>query len=433
MDVKLWMAIPFALMLAIIAAAPLAFPHFWEKNKNKLIVVLALSIPTAIFLSIVGFGENLIHQMLFEYFPFITLLLALFVVTGGIQIKGNVVATTETNAIILTLGFILASLMGTTGASMLLIRPLLDINRQRVYRTHTVLFFIAMVANCGGILTPLGDPPLFLLYLRGAPFTWFSTLFTQWIFVGVLLLIAYVIMDKIYFKKESISAKRRDMKDQSPIRIKGKINFIYLGVIILSVMFINPSYIPAMEDGPIIIKFLREYILIAMVILSLATTKKVVRKTNHFTWDAINEVAIIFVGIFVTMTPAMMYLNQNADSLNFTEVYQYYYATGLLSAFLDNSPTAIAFYELASGMDMSNIPAGELTAGIPTILLKAISLAAVFFGSLTYIGNGPNFMVKSIAEEEGVKMPSFFGYMAKFSLVILLPIYIIVQLIFIGF
>ena len=433
MDVKLWMAIPFALMLVIIAAAPLAFPHFWEKNKNKLIVVLALSIPTAIFLSIVGFGENLIHQMLFEYFPFITLLLALFVVTGGIQIKGNVVATTETNAIILTLGFILASFMGTTGASMLLIRPLLDINRERVYRTHTVLFFIAMVANCGGILTPLGDPPLFLLYLRGAPFTWFSTLFVQWILVGALLLIAYIIMDKIYFGKETITAKRRDMKNQSPIRIKGKINFIYLGIIILSVMFINPSYIPAMEDGPIVLKFLREYILIGMVILSLTTTKKVVRKTNHFTWDAINEVAIIFVGIFITMTPAMMYLNQNADSLNFTSAYQYYYATGLLSAFLDNSPTAIAFYELASGMDMSSIPAHEMTAGIPTILLKAISLAAVFFGSLTYIGNGPNFMVKSIAEEEGVKMPSFFGYMAKFSLVILLPIYIIVQLIFIGF
>lgn len=430
MEVQLWMAIPFALMLLIIAIAPLAFPEFWESNRNKLILTLAIGVPTAIALVCMGFGKNLLHQIFFDYIPFIMLLLTLYVVTGGIRIKGDVVATPAVNAAILGWGYVLASIMGTTGAAMLLIRPLLDINKQRTKKVHTVLFFIAMVANCGGVLTPLGDPPLFLLYLRGAPFLWFSKLLPQWLCTGAVLMIIYVILERRYFKQEPLSARKREIREQSPMRIKGKVNFIYLLVVVLSVLFINPTYLPFMESGPVVLKFLREFVFAAVIFLSLRTTQSTVRKYNHFSWAPITEVAILFIGIFVTMVPAMMYLNLHAAELGFNRPYQFYYMTGMLSSFLDNSPTAIAFYEVAQGLGPFT---GATVAGITPDLLEAISIAAVFFGSLTYIGNGPNFMVASIASQEGVKMPSFFGYMWKFSLRILLPVFILIQIIFLGF
>ncbi len=430
-DIQAWTLIPFVVMLLMIAVTPLVAGEFWESNKNKLICTLVLAVPTAIYLVCAGLGHELAHQMLGDYIPFIILLLSLFVVTGGIQIKGDIMATTYINGSILTIGFVLASFMGTTGAAMLLIRPLLEINKQRTRVTHTVLFFIAMVANAGGILTPLGDPPLFLLYLRGAPFNWFSGLLPQWLFVGFCLLVIYIIWDTIEYKKEPMASIKRDMAETSPIRIKGRINFLWLGLIILSVIFLNPHYIPAMEDENafFLVKYIREIALIAVIILSLYTTKASVRNGNGFSWSPIAEVAILFVGIFVTMTPALLFLSQNAASLGISEGWQFYYSTGALSAFLDNSPTAVAFHSVASGLDFSGFE-GTMVAGIPESMLKAISLGAVFFGAMTYIGNGPNFMVKAIAEEKGVKMPGFFGYMIKFSLVTLLPIYILVQLIF---
>ena len=428
MEVQLWMAIPFALMLLLIAVAPLIFPTFWESSKNKLIATAVITVPTAIMLIALGLGKEVLHQVAFDYIPFIMLLLTLFVVTGGIHLKGDLPAIPSINTGILAIGYILASLMGTTGAAMLLIRFLLETNQQRKHRTHTVLFFIAMVANCGGILTPLGDPPLFLLYLRGTPFLWFTQLFPEWLATGALLLAIYYLIDRHYYKKEPLENKKRDMQEISPIRFKGKINFLYLVIIILSVMFINEGYIPAMKGG--VLRFLREYIFAAIILLSLKTTASGVRQLNNFSWEPILEVAILFIGIFVTMTPAMMYLNIHASSLGIDEPWEFFYATGLLSSFLDNSPTAVAFYEVATGIASVD---GPTIAGISPVILKAISLGAVLFGSLTYIGNGPNFMVKAIAEQEGVKMPSFFGYMAKFSLCILLPVFIIIQLIFIGF
>ena len=428
MEVQLWMAIPFALMLLLIAVAPLIFPKFWESNRNKLIATAVITVPAAIMLIAMGLGKAVLHQVAFDYIPFIMLLLTLFVVTGGIHLKGDIVAMPHVNANILTLGYILASIMGTTGAAMLLIRFLLETNQQRKYRTHTVLFFIAMVANCGGILTPLGDPPLFLLYLRGAPFLWFMQLFPQWLVIGLLLRTIYVLIDRYYYKMEPLANKKRDLQAISPIRFKGKINFLYLAIIILSVMFVNESYIPAMKSGAL--RFLREYIFAAVILLSLKTTARNIRQQNNFSWEPILEVAILFIGIFVTMTPAMMYLNAHAGSLGIDHPWKFFYATGLLSSFLDNSPTAVAFYEVATGIAPLD---GMTVAGISPAILKAISLGAVLFGSLTYIGNGPNFMVKAIAEQEGVEMPSFFAYMAKFSLCILLPVFIIVQLIFIGF
>ena len=432
-NVELWMVIPFAIMLLTIAIAPLVAEHLWEKNRNKLIFTAVLSVASVVMLTSYGMGQNVVHSVLDEYIPFVMLLLSLFVVTGGIHICGDIKAKPLTNTVILALGFAFASVMGTTGAAMLLIRPLLQINQQRKYRVHTVLFFIALVANCGGLLTPLGDPPLFLLFLKGADFMWFSTMFPQWLTAGALLLVMYWVADKYYYAKEPAEAKLRDAAETEPIRITGKINFLYLGMVIAAVLFLNRKYIPAMalHESPLYVQFLRELVLGAIILLSLFTTRKQVRKANNFTWEPISEVAILFVGIFITMTPAMLYLEANAASLGLTEPWQFYYSTGALSSFLDNAPTAVAFHTLAKGL----YPAGgeDFVASVPAILLQAISLGAVFFGAMTYIGNGPNFMVKAIAEQEGVKMPSFFGYIFKFTLIVLLPVYVIVQLIFLPF
>ncbi|MBR3827165.1 MAG: sodium:proton antiporter [Alistipes sp.] len=432
-QVELWMVIPFVIMLLTIAIAPLAAEHLWESNRNKFIFTLAISVVTIALLSCYGLGHSVVHNLLYDYIPFIMLLLALFVVTGGIHISGDIAATPFINSLILGMGFVLASFMGTTGAAMLMIRPLLQINKQRKYKVHTVLFFIALVANCGGLLTPLGDPPLFLLYLRGAEFQWFSSMYPEWLLTGGLLLSLYFAVDRHFYDKEPAENLLRDRTEQEPIRISGARNFIYLGMVIAAVLFINRSYIPQMraEGAPFYIAFLRDIVLAIIIVLSLLTTPKGVRKANNFSWSPILEVAILFVGIFVTMTPAMMYLNQHAMQLGLSEPWQFYYATGSLSSFLDNAPTALAFHTVATGL---NPEVGvAIVAGIPEMLLTAISLGAVFFGAMTYIGNGPNFMVKAIAEEEGVKMPSFFGYMLKFSLVVLLPVYIIVQLIFLPF
>ncbi|MDO4758069.1 MAG: sodium:proton antiporter [Rikenellaceae bacterium] len=429
-QVELWMLLPFVVMLLTIAIAPLVAEHWWENNRNKLIFTLIVSVPTAILLVAKGLGHNVEHQLLFDYIPFIILLLALFVVTGGINIRGDIAATPAVNTFLLFGGWLLASFMGTTGAAMLMIRPLLQINQQRKHRVHTVLFFIALVANCGGLLTPLGDPPLFLLYLRGASFEWFFTLLPQWAFVGFVLLTIYVLWDKYYFAQEPAELRKRDVEEQEPIHVTGSINFIWLACVVGAVVFLNPSHIPAMadHDAPIYLRFLREIVLLVIIFVSLKTTSAEARKANHFSWEPIAEVAILFVGIFTTMTPALLYLNVHAPSMGLSEPWHFYYLTGALSSFLDNAPTAVAFHTVATGLPVvEGIP---YVAGIPEVLLKAISLGAVFFGAMTYIGNGPNFMVKAIAESEGVKMPSFFGYMVKFSLVVLLPVYIMAQLLF---
>ncbi len=437
----LWASIPFVVMLLMIAVCPLVheLEHLWEKNSTKLIVSLILGIPVAIFLIMNGMAHNVEHQLLFDYVPFIILLGSLFVITGGIHLKGDIQATPKVNTLFLGIGAVLASIMGTTGAAMLLIRPIIRTNSERKFKVHTILFFIAIVANCGGLLTPLGDPPLFLLYLRGADFTWFFHLVPEWLFANVLLLVIYYILDTRYYKKENPADLLLDKTMKEPIRIDGKLNFLWLAGVVASVAFINDGTISAMKDNaetgyvaPMWIKFLREYVLLALIILSLVTTKKKVRTDNKYSWTPIIEVAVLFLGIFVTMIPTMMYLKANAASWGLDSPWQFYYLTGAMSSFLDNAPTALAFHGVASGLSPETVAAigGIPVAGIPEILLKAISVAAVFFGSMTYIGNGPNFMVKSIAEENGIKMPSFFGYIVKFALVVLLPVYILTQVIF---
>lgn len=442
-----WSMIPFGLMLLMIAIGPLVVEHWWEKNINKLIVSCALGVPVAVCLIMGGMTHELEHQLFFDYVPFIVLLLALFVITGGIHFSGDLKAKPIVNTGFLALGWVLASIMGTTGAAMLLIRPVIATNQQRKYTVHTILFFIALVANCGGLLTPLGDPPLFMLFLRGASFTWFLKLVPEWAFTGGILLLLYFLIDTYYYKKEHWTALSADVREATPLIVRGKLNFLYLVGVVLAVAFINEGTIPEMgkEDAHLWIKYLREIVLLSLTAMSLYTTKKEVRyEMNKYTWTPIVEVAVLFLGIFTTMTPALAYLKAHAGDLGLSSAWQFYYSTGLLSSFLDNTPTAVAFHGVASGLPES-IAAAEsgllvhadgivdgvnFVAGIPEILLKAISLGAVMFGAMTYIGNGPNFMVKAIAEESGIKMPSFFGYMVKFSLIILLPVYILVQLIF---
>lgn len=433
-NIEPYLLIPFAIMLLSIAILPLALPRFWGKNSNKLLFVLLVSVPTAIMLSRAGLGENLEHQMLYDYVPFIVLLMALYVVTGGIRINYTTTPRPTVNAAIMFIGYGLASIVGTTGAAMLLIRPLLEINRDRTYKVHTILFFIAMVANCGGVLTPLGDPPLFLLYLRGAEFSWFQTLFPQWVFVGSVLLFVYVIIDTYIWKRKELMGvrPRSESEEDEPIKISfsGSVNLFYLSAILLSVAFINPSQIPAMaaDNAAWYMRFLREIVLILIIILSLISTRRRVRRENHFSWEPITEVAILFVGIFVTMTPALLFLNDNAASLGITEPSQFFFASGALSSFLDNAPTAVAFHSVAQALPVTE--GTPLVAGISNQLLTAIALGSVLFGAMTYIGNGPNFMVKAVAENDGVRMPSFFGYIFKFSLIILLPTYILMALVF---
>jgi Na+/H+ antiporter NhaD/arsenite permease-like protein len=421
-------------MLGAIAMLPLFASHFWEKNQNKLIVALVLSIPTSIYLVINGMGIELWHSIINDYIPFLVLLGSLFIITGGIHVSGDINSKPLVNSTFLLIGAVLASFMGTTGAAMLLIRPLLESNKERKFKVHTILFFIAIAANCGGLLTPLGDPPLFMMYLRGANFFWFSNLFKEWAFTNLLLIIIYFIVDNYYWKKETPEAKYMDLTNITPIKIKGKLNFIWLIGVVLGVAIINENVFNFIKQNQNM-KYLRELFLIIMAVLSIITTKKYVRKANKFSWEPIEEVAYLFLGIFITMVPALEYLKANASTLGITLPYQFYYATGALSSFLDNTPTAVTFYYLQIGLVESMphlIGAGvNMIAGIPENIMTSICLGAVFFGSMTYIGNGPNFMVKAIAESQGVKMPDFFAYMYKFSLIVLLPIFILVQLLFV--
>ncbi|MBQ8969319.1 MAG: sodium:proton antiporter [Bacteroidaceae bacterium] len=432
-QIPAWMLIPFVVQLLLIAVLPLTrLAEWWESNVHKLYVSLLLGVPVGLWLCLNGMSHELLHQMLYDYVPFILLLMALFTTTGGICIKGDLKATPATNTVIMALGWVLASFMGTTGAAMLLIRLLLQTISQRRYKAHTVMFFIAIVANCGGLLSPLGDPPLFLLFQRGAHFTWFMGLWPEWLTTGLLLLGIYFATDVYYYRREPAESKAADHAEQERVTARGLANIVWLLCVVLSTMFINSTYIPQMgtENAPWYLRLLREWVFILIILLSILTTKSSVRKDNHFSWAPIMEVACVFLGIFAVMTPALMFLRQHP--LPVTEPWEFVYATGSLSAFLDNAPTAMVFHATATSLPASQaaMAAGTAVAGVSEVFLRAICMGAVFFGALTYIGNGPNFMVKSIAEESGVKMPSFFGYMFKFSLVVCLPVYVVVQMLF---
>lgn len=433
-NIETYLLIPFVVMLLSIAIMPLIAPRFWGSNLSKALWVVLISVPTTIMLVRADLGHALKEQMIDDYIPFIVLLASLYVVTGGIHIRYTTQPTPMVNTAIMFIGYGLASIVGTTGAAMLLIRPLLEINRDRKKKIHTLLFFIALVANCGGVLTPLGDPPLFLLYLRGAEFSWFQSLFPQWVFVGSVLLLVYFIYDTVIWRKVEDRSLRIKSQGEggNPVNfsIAGVVNLFYLSAILLAVAFLNPAQIPAIaeEGSPWYVHFVREIVLVVVMLFSLLTTRIKVRKENHFSWEPIIEVAILFIGIFVTMTPALLFLKENAASLGLTSPLQFFLASGSLSSVLDNAPTAVAFHTVAGGLpQVEGVP---MVAGISEPLLKAIALGSVLFGAMTYIGNGPNFMVKAVAENDGVRMPSFFGYILRISLFILLPTYLLMAWIF---
>ncbi|MEX2287009.1 MAG: sodium:proton antiporter [Planctomycetaceae bacterium] len=485
---------PFVLLLLAIALLPLirTTAHWWERNWNRLLVAAGLGILTLLYY-VYGYGHGVVdhatHQIslagwpagvvvlknaiLGEYVPFIVLLFSLYVISGGIAVEGRLVGTPRLNATIIGIGAILASLIGTTGAAMLLIRPLLNANANRQFVAHTVVFFTFVVCNTGGCLLPIGDPPLFLGYLRGVDFFWTLNLWPMWLFTNLMLLAVYFAWDSVRFRHESgdsfrtplpyreglgdfgelsrvegrdarafhsspnlspqgergfetpsSNAIKGDGNPTSKPSVRGLWNFMWLIGVIGCVVLLDPSKpLPGTNwHAP---PYFREMMMLCLTALSLLSTSSEIRRRNAFNYDAILEVAALFSGIFVCMQAPIQILNTYGPSLGFDQPWKYYWGSGTLSSFLDNAPTYVVFFETAKATGGP----GPTVAGVPVAYLAALSLGSVFMGAMTYIGNGPNFMVKAIAEKNNVRMPSFFGYML-YSCGVLLPISFVMTLLF---
>ena len=429
--------VPFVLLLAMIATGPLFYEHFWHRNYPKVAIALA-SIVIAYYI----FGLHNFHgpvHAFFEYFQFISLLTGLFIASGGIMILINKKASPGLNSALLLFGAVISNIIGTTGASMLLIRPFLRVNQGRIKAYH-IIFFIFIVSNVGGSLTPIGDPPLFLGFLKGIPFEWTLTNnLAPWAFAIVLLTVTFYVFDK------RNKAENKEVEFDNKIGVDGKINFLWLAIVVGAV-FLDPNvidWVPAIHYDGQKFSFLREIIMLTVAFLSYKLADKELLKKNDFNFEPIREVAFIFIGIFGTMMPALEMVGNFAKSPAGAQLISHntlYWGTGVLSGVLDNAPTYLNFLaaSMASvGADINSISQVQDFAadGYPdsALMLMAISVSAVFFGAMTYIGNGPNFMVKSIAEQLGIKMPSFFGYIIRFSIPILLPLFVIVWLVFFYF
>jgi Na+/H+ antiporter NhaD/arsenite permease-like protein len=435
-----WGVLPFVGLLSAIALLPLfrATRHWWEGNRNRLIVSLLFAAATLVYAIIVkgpGSVPDLLQRSLIdEYLPFIILLFCLYVISGGISLRGDLPAHPTINCVILVIGALSASFIGTTGASMLLIRPLLQINSERRHVTHTVVFFIFLVSNIGGCLLPIGDPPLFLGYLHGVPFAWTLGLWKPWAFCCAALLIVYWFWDLRLYKRESPADIRRDEAIRHPLRLRGWINLVWLLGVVLAVGELTPGSTIA-GTSFVTFDFLRELVLLGFVTLSLLTTPRGVREDNRFNYDAILEVAALFVGIFITMQVPLEVLGVHGAELGLDHPAEFFWITGALSSVLDNAPTYLVFFQTANAL--THAP-GEGIIQLSTTpvefiredLLIGISLGAVFMGANTYIGNGPNFMVKSIAEQSGVAMPSFFGFTLLYAVPVLLPLFVLVTIMF---
>ena len=436
----LW-ALPFAGMLLSIALGPILFPHFWELNYGKFAAfwsVLVL-VPLVLFRGAEPALAVLLHTALLEYLPFIILLFALFTIAGGILVHGNLHGSPATNTVLLAIGTLMASVVGTTGASIIMIRPLLRANDDRRHNVHVVVFFIFLVSNIGGSLTPLGDPPLFLGFLRGVDFFWTTThLAAPTAFAVAILLTLFYALDSWLYRKEERLPKPKDPTPDRPIRLYGKINFLLLAGVIAAILM-SASWRPGIAfDLPgarlELQNIVRDVVLLGLAMLSLKLTPGPVRAGNEFTWGPILEVAKLFAGIFICIIPVLAMLQAGRDGAfaplvalvsnpdGSQNVLAYFWLTGALSSFLDNAPTYLVFYELAGGNAQVLMTAGAAT-------LAAISAGAVFMGANTYIGNAPNFMVYAIAKDRKVKMPSFFGYML-WSGAILIPIFLLQTLLF---
>jgi Na+/H+ antiporter NhaD/arsenite permease-like protein len=434
-------ALPFVALLGAIALGPLLAPRWWHSNRNKGVAALVVSLPVLWLL--IGLGEpgqTVLAEKLNEYLAFIIVIAALFVITGGIHIQGSLSGTPLVNTLMLGIGAVLANVLGTTGASVLLIRPLLQANRSRQRTSHIVVFFIFVVANCGGLLTPIGDPPLLLGFLKGVPFEWTLRLWPQWLTATGVLLALFNVWDQTVFDREERTRPGSQLEEvmrHEPLRIRGAAAIAALLGVLLTII----SAGRAAAAGHPWAAGVREVIIIALAATAYGATSSEHREKNAFTFGPIIEVAVLFAGIFVTMAPVLEILNawsQGARtvlgvSFGVTHPAEFFWASGALSSVLDNAPTYLAFVASAAGL--SGVPAhgtyiGTLAADPGAArLLAAISTGSVFMGAMTYIGNAPNFMVRAIAEESGIKMPSFFGYVA-YSCGILLPIFVVVSLIF---
>lgn len=397
-------------MLLGLAIWPLVAPRWWQSNSHKLLVAADLASPVALF-DVFRDPSALLHSGK-EYISFILFLGALYVISGGIRLEGDLEATPLTNTGFLALGSVLASWIGTTGASMLLIRPLLETNRERRLVTHTVIFFIFLVANIGGLLSPLGDPPLFLGYLQGVPFAWpLTRLWRPWLLFVVVLLLIYFAWDSVAHRRETPGALEAGRSHVEPLRLQGWGNVLLLGVMVLVVALLPSPW--------------RELALVAAAVLSAWLTPRAIHRANAVTTYPIVEVAVVFFGIFFTMIPALELLHHHASRLGVKAPWQFFWATGTLSSVLDNAPTYLVFLALGRGLGLP-----DEVGGVSEAMLVAISLGAVAFGANTYIGNAPNFMVRAIAEHAGVKMPSFFGYL-PYSVALLVPLYVLVTFLFV--
>jgi Na+/H+ antiporter NhaD/arsenite permease-like protein len=423
LNVAVWSALPFALLLLAIALLPIVAEKWWHSNLRKGMLSIGLAVPVAAYLGYLQWAQGqpavteLKHAVV-EYVDFIMLLAALYTVAGGISVQGPFRATPLVNVGFLAFGAVLANVIGTTGASMLLIRPLLRINLARQHRGHLPIFFIFLVSNLGGLLTPLGDPPLFLGFLNGVDFFWTFSMWPHWLVVNGIVLAIALGWDAIAYRREPDPEKLTPA--QASFGCGGSINFVFLLGILAAVLLQSPALL---GDYRLMFPW-PSAIMAALALLSWLCTARSLREHNGFSWEPMIEVAVLFVGIFVTMIPALALLSHHRDHLNITQPWQYFWLTGILSALLDNAPTYMTIASLAAGGQNLTTLAHE-----QPLILQAISAGAVFMGALTYIGNGPNFMVKSMAESMGYSMPSFFGYLLH-GCAILLPVFVLATWLF---
>ena len=446
MNASLMLCIPFAGLLLCVALFPLVNPEWWEKNQPIVVAIcsIAFIIPYAVIYGVHACSETILECIIGDYVTFIILLLGLFCVSGNISLEGDFAGSPRVNTAILAMGALLASCIGTTGASMVLIRPLIKMNSWRTRKTHIMVFFIFLVSNMGGCLTPIGDPPLLMGFMRGVPFAWSLRLFPVLIFNLIFELTAFYLLDRLMYRMDIAKGLMPDIsKPGTTVKLNGSHNIIFLIMIVAAVVL--SGLLPGLDafknaDGtvkgihilgevtftwPAIIEII---IILIAAFLSYRTSSNDIRKANHFSWGPIKEVAVLFIGIFITMQPALMILKAKGPELDITHPWQMFWTTGALSSFLDNTPTYLVFLTTAGTLGFTE---GIVTTvgTIPVKMLMAISCGAVFMGAGTYIGNAPNFMVKSIASENGIKMPSFFGYIG-WSLCCLIPVFILDTLVF---
>ena len=441
-----WLCIPFALLLLSIAVFPVIKPVWWEEHQPIVVAlcVLLFLIPFGALNGVSAAAETTLECLINDYLGFIVLLFGLFCVAGNITLVGDLAGSPRVNVVLLLIGTLLSSWVGTTGASMLMVRPMIKMNSWRKRKRHIMIFFIFLIGNIGGCLTPIGDPPLLMGFARGVPFFWSLRLAPIMLLNVVVLLFIFYHVDMRAYRKDIASGRKPDIsKPGTDVHIDGLHNLIFLVIIVAAVILSGTlPTLPMFQDaagnvlgihifGEVVLTYptiIECVMILTVALLSFRTTNESVRKANHFTWGAIKEVAVLFVGIFITMQPALMLLKANGAKLGVDTPMEMFWATGALSSFLDNTPTYLVFLTTAAAEGFTEGVATSLGV-VPVKMLTAISCGAVFMGANTYIGNAPNFMVKAISDENGIRMPSFFGYLL-WSLAILVPVFLLDSLIF---